>query len=329
METATTVKIDEPQQQVIRDLPVPRGRPSLVAKFAAKYNIDADKLLGILKATAFKQGKGKPEVTNEQMAALLIVADQYGLNPFTREIFAFPDKQNGIVPVVSVDGWARIINEHLMMDGLEFRYSEEKIKPGDARVPDLKFEGHEWMEAVFYRKDRKYPIVIREYLEEVYRKAFEFDDGNKKEGAWQSHTKRFHRHKTLIQGGRIAFGFAGLFDEDEAHRIVEGQVLQTDPLPVDRRLGAAGLKDALGVAETTSATTNTETNTSANGDAAAGTRPDGTVEKRDELVKAFAACADMDALDLQGDLVRGFTWTTADQAVLNDAYNKRRDELAV
>ncbi len=36
------------------------------------------------------------------MAALMIVADQYGLNPFTREIFAFPDKQNGIVPVVGV-----------------------------------------------------------------------------------------------------------------------------------------------------------------------------------------------------------------------------------
>ena len=41
--------------------------------------------------------------------ALLIVADQYGLNPFTREIFAFDDKRAGIVPVVSVDGWSRIL----------------------------------------------------------------------------------------------------------------------------------------------------------------------------------------------------------------------------
>jgi hypothetical protein len=31
-------------------------------------------------------------VTDEQMMALLIVADQYGLNPFTKEIYGYPDK---------------------------------------------------------------------------------------------------------------------------------------------------------------------------------------------------------------------------------------------
>jgi hypothetical protein len=51
------------------------------------------------------------------MMALLIVADQYGLNPWTKEIYAFPDKSNGIVPVVGVDGWARIINTHEQFDG--------------------------------------------------------------------------------------------------------------------------------------------------------------------------------------------------------------------
>jgi hypothetical protein len=29
------------------------------------------------------------------------------------------------------------------------------------------------------------------------------------------------RHKTLIQGSRIAFGFAGIYDEDEARRIID------------------------------------------------------------------------------------------------------------
>jgi hypothetical protein len=59
-----------------------------------------------LKATAFKG-----QVSDAQMTALLIVANQYGLNPWTKEIYAFPDKNNGIVPVVGVDGWSRIINE--------------------------------------------------------------------------------------------------------------------------------------------------------------------------------------------------------------------------
>ena len=60
---------------------------------------DGHELLQILKSTAFKG-----QVTDAQMAALMVVANQYQLNPFTRELFAFPDKNNGIVPVVGVDG---------------------------------------------------------------------------------------------------------------------------------------------------------------------------------------------------------------------------------
>ena len=205
----------------------PIKRASLVEKFAARYSIESEKLLPILKATAFKVKEG--EVSNEQMAALLVVADQYGLNPFTREIFAFPDKQNGIVPVVSVDGWTRIINEHSQMNGVEFRYSESTIAPGDSRCPGLKVIGHEWIECVISRKDREKPIVVREYLEEVYREPFTFRDGNKKESAWQTHTKRFHRHKALIQCGRLAFGFAGIYDQDEAERIIEHDVTPAAP----------------------------------------------------------------------------------------------------
>lgn len=202
-------------------LPASTRRHSLVEKFASRYSIEPTQLLHILKHTAFKVKEG--EVSNEQMAALLVVADHHGLNPFTREIFAFPDKQNGIVPVVSVDGWTRIINEHPQMDGVEFRYSPERVEPGDKRFPGLKWVGFEWIESVIYRKDRLKPVVVREFFEEVYREPFTFRDGNKKESAWQTHNKRFHRHKALIQGGRLAFGFAGIYDEDEAQRIIEAK----------------------------------------------------------------------------------------------------------
>src|ERR1700685_3164283 len=83
---------------------------SLRARFAARYGIAEVEVFDILKATAFKVKDG--EATDAQLTALMIVADQYKLNPFTKEIYAYPDKQNGIVPVVSVDGWTRIINEH-------------------------------------------------------------------------------------------------------------------------------------------------------------------------------------------------------------------------
>ena len=186
---------------------------SLVEKFAARYTIEPNRLLDILKATAFKLSSPEKQVSNEQMAALLVVADQYGLNPFTREIFAFEDKFKGIVPVVSVDGWARIINERTELDGLEF------VDPGKtvAALHGGK-QAFEWLECVIYRKDRKHPTRVREYLEEVYQGP---RGQNATNGPWQSHPRRMHRHKALIQCARLAFGFAGIYDEDEAQRIIE------------------------------------------------------------------------------------------------------------
>jgi phage recombination protein Bet len=161
---------------------------------------DAQELANVLKNTVFRTKAGDPPITDEQMAALLIVSNQYGLNPFTREIFAFPDKNNGIVPVVSVDGWARIINDHPQFDGVEFVYGPLK---GDG-------PRHEWIECVIYRKDRSKPIRVREFWSEV----------NRDTPTWKSHPNRMHRHKALIQCGRIAFGFGGIFDQDEAESIV-------------------------------------------------------------------------------------------------------------
>jgi phage recombination protein Bet len=101
-------------------------KPKLIQRFAERFSVDPNKLFDTLKATAFKQRDGSAP-TNEQMMALLVVADQYGLNPFTKEIFAFPDKQAGIIPVVGVDGWSRIINQHDQFDGMEFKTSENKV----------------------------------------------------------------------------------------------------------------------------------------------------------------------------------------------------------
>lgn len=177
---------------------------------AKQFNIQGDpqELVQTLKATAFKGN-----ATDAQFNALMIVSTQYGLNPFTKEIYAFPDKQNGITPVVGVDGWSRIINNHPQFDGMEFKYSEETTTPAGSNT-----KAHEWVECVIYRKDRSHPIVAREYLDEVYRPPFKGKFGEVN-GPWQSHTKRMHRHKAMIQAARLAFGFGGIYDEDEAQRI--------------------------------------------------------------------------------------------------------------
>lgn len=181
---------------------------TLTNNLAARFDIDesnSKELIDTLKATAFKIKDGV--VTDTQMTALLIVSQQYGLNPWTKEIYAYPDKQNGIVPVVSVDGWSRIINDNDLLDGIEFRYSDETTTHKNKLV-------HEWIECIITRKDRSKPIVIREYFDEVCR-ILNFAT------PWDTHPKRMHRHKALIQCARVAFGFGGIYDQDEAERIVE------------------------------------------------------------------------------------------------------------
>lgn len=163
-------------------------RTSLLATMAGKYGVDADKMLVTLKETAFR---GK--VSNEQMMALLVVANQYNLNPWLKEIYAFPDRNNGIVPVVGVDGWSRIINEHPEFDGMDFTQDEESCT------------------CTIYRKDRSHAIQVTEYMDECRRDT----------GPWKSHPRRMLRHKAMIQCARVAFGFVGVFDPDEAERIVE------------------------------------------------------------------------------------------------------------
>ncbi|MDQ5917051.1 MAG: hypothetical protein QG660_159, partial [Pseudomonadota bacterium] len=138
-----------------------------------------------------------------------------GLNPWTKEIYAFPDKNNGIVPVVGVDGWARIINDNPQFDGMEFAQSDEMV-----RMPGANSDAPAWIECAMYRKDRTRPVIIREYLDEVYREPFKGKFGPVI-GPWQTHPKRFLRHKAMIQCARMAFGYGGIYDQDEAERIAE------------------------------------------------------------------------------------------------------------
>ena len=75
------------------------------------------------------------------------------------------------------------------------------------RMNKAKVDCPEWVDCLIYRKDRDRPTVVREYLDEVYREPM---GQNGFAGPWQSHPKRFLRHKALIQCARLAFGFVFL-----------------------------------------------------------------------------------------------------------------------
>ena len=105
-----------------------------IAKLAERFALgNASEATEILKATAFKG-----PATDAQMTALCVVAQQYGLNPFTRELYAFPDRNNGIVPVVGVDGWSRIINDNPQFDGMDFKRDEESTAPAPSTAKTVR-----------------------------------------------------------------------------------------------------------------------------------------------------------------------------------------------
>lgn len=181
---------------------------SQVGKIASAFNmtdVDPTDLANTLTNTVFKKA------TNDELLSLLIVANQYKLNPFTKEIYAFPAKGGGIVPVVGVDGWARIINDNPLCDGIQFEQNEESCT------------------CKIYRKDRTHPTVVTEYLDECQGVS----------EPWKRYPKRMLRHKALIQCARVAFGFSGIYDEDEAHRIDACQTPVTKTIEPEQPHGYA------------------------------------------------------------------------------------------
>jgi len=179
------------------------SKSNALASLASRLEIDPKRMAEVLKATAFKACK-----TDEQFAALLIVSNTYGLNPLTKEIYAFPGKGGEIVPIVSIDGWLRIINDHPQMDGMRDRWADDGS----------------WCEVTIYRKDRTHPTTHREHLSEAKRPT----------EPWKQHTRRMLKWKTIIQTSRIAFGFGGIHDADEGMdaagmRHASGKVIEDEP----------------------------------------------------------------------------------------------------
>ena len=176
-----------------QQLATTQPRASALVALATRFQSDPARLLETLKTTVFRDAR-----SNEELQALCIVANTYGLNPFTKEIYAFPAKGGGIVPVVSVDGWTSMMNNHPQMDGIEF---EDKHDAAGALVS---------ITAIIHRKDRTRPIKVTEYLSECKRNT----------DPWKME-HRMLRHKALTQCARIAFGFSGIHDDDEGDVIRE------------------------------------------------------------------------------------------------------------
>jgi hypothetical protein len=122
-------------------------------------------------------------ITPYTQIQLLRLASKYQLDPLSDEVNLLETKE-GYLPFITIDGWAKLINQHPQYAGMSLRDSTELIDG----IPI-------WMECTIYRNDRILPIVIKEYLEEV----------RTDHPSWQQMPRRMLRHRVIQQCARLAF----------------------------------------------------------------------------------------------------------------------------
>lgn len=165
-----------------------------LAQVAKRLSVSEQELHGIVINTVMPNGGN--QVTNDQFVSFMAVANEYKLNPLTKEIYAFPAKGGGIQPIVSIDGWLKIINTHPDFDGLE---TEDNLDSNGSLVS---------ITARIFKKGVQRPVVVTEYMNEC--------KGTSE--PWKRWPSRMLRHKAVIQCARYAFGLSGIIDPDEADR---------------------------------------------------------------------------------------------------------------
>ena len=160
---------------------------SISKAMAERYGMTEKGFMQILSKTVMPK-----QATPEQAAAFLLICERYELDPFASEVYAFP--ANGTVKaLVGVDGYVTIANRNPNFDGIT--YEELRSESGDL----------EGISCSVFRKDRKQPTVVTEYMSECR--------GNSP--IWKKMPSRMLRHKATIQSIRLAFGLSGLGDVDE------------------------------------------------------------------------------------------------------------------
>jgi phage recombination protein Bet len=206
----------------------------LTVRLAQMYGVDPKQLYETLSNFVFRQSDGsKPSPA--EMLTVMLICEQYGLNPFAREIFAIKQRGGGILPMISVDGWMRIVHRQPNFDGVRFTTSERMVRVGDRELPES-------IECSIYIKGLSQPVSVTEYMEECNMNT---------RGAWLSHPRRMLRHRAFIQCARVAFGLSGLCDSEDLNGFTAGMEgeMAAAAAQTDAALAGAGSAPEVGYAQ--------------------------------------------------------------------------------
>jgi len=193
---------------------LPATKQRLSEMMASELGMDDKEFRNVIKHTVMPS----PNVNNEHITAFLVLANQFGMNPFSDQIHAFPNKGGGVKLIVGYDGFIEVANRNHNYEGFQlfedFNDKDELVRMG----------------CQIFRSDRKHNPVIWEYMDECKRNT----------DPWRQFPKRMLRNKAVMQAVRAAFGSASLIDKDEARDMGydqnKGDFIDHDDVDVDKDL---------------------------------------------------------------------------------------------
>ena len=173
----------------------------LVNDIASAWGIEPRGVVAF--AASFISVKEGMKVPYEKIIEFLMICREHGMNPATKEIYAFYsfDRLLGawkLTAGVAFDGWVKLMNAHPRYDGHESSHVFVLDRDGNATETPISCT------VVIYRSDRTRPTKVTLFFKE-------WDQGKGqwgKQPCWQLYVK------ALKHCARVAFSFAGISAEE-------------------------------------------------------------------------------------------------------------------
>ena len=205
-------------------------KPGLLEKMAEEYSLDTLKFWEGIKATIAPTKQGGAIASDAEIMTFLMVANQYKLNPFLREIHGFVGKGGKVQVIVGIDGWIKMVNRRADYGGFDMLHKLDD--KGNLASITCRMKVRDDSVAAGFRT-----VEMTEYMSECKMPGKE---------PWEKWPARMLHHKAFIQAARYAFGVTEFMDEDEAERydreidVTPGKSAFSPPQQVKKEHESAG-----------------------------------------------------------------------------------------
>lgn len=183
---------------------------SIVIRVAKKFGVMGAALQRTLANTCFKIKVSDTEYrapTAEELMSLMLIAEKLNLNPFIGEIYAFPNQNGGITPIVGINGWRTIAASQPGYSGVRFEFSPDLITVDAIEAPR--------MVSCFVRVRRPDGSEFESQGIAFFKEKYQ-----SRSSAWKSQPCQMLMNKAQIQAIKNTFpSCSGLYDEDEGQTI--------------------------------------------------------------------------------------------------------------